>query len=129
MRIIRVDEAAFRRRQWGVVEDYLGDKKFGPARKKMLAGLKKDEIVALVSKNGMNVLFLVQGFVTFKSGDKQVRGLGFYQIQLDRKWSLPMLQHFVQSARLPFQITNYKPFEEIFPKAKRAGEAFVKKAV
>lgn len=128
MRVVRVEETPFRRRPFGVLEDWLADKDHGHWRKRLLNNLGPEECVALVSVNGMNVIFL-RGFdkVTADDGSEHV-GLSYYAIQLDRPWTLELLQYFVKKARLPFQVTNYKSFEEIFPKAAKAAKAFVRRA-
>lgn len=127
MRVVRVDEINYQRRQWGAFEQYLNDRKNGKARRDFIKSLREDEVLALVSINGKNVLY-VRGFTEFEEGGAIRWCLGFYQMQIaDGKWSLPMLQHFAQVNRLPFTVTNYKPFEEYFPKAAAAKKAFVRK--
>lgn len=129
MIVKRVDEASFIRRQFGVLEDYLADKKLGADRKKFIKSLAPNECLALVSKNGRSVLF-VRGFDYTRRPDGIVcKALGFYQMQLSQRWSLPMIQHFAAESRMPFTIQNYKSFEEIFPKIVDAGNTFVRKAV
>lgn len=127
MQIKRVDEASFQRRQFGVLEDYLADKEHGAARQRFINSLGDDECLVLVSKNGMNLLF-VRGFNTVVLDGVEHKGLGFYQMQLDHKWSLPMIQHFARDARMPFRITNFKTFEQVFPKIAEGAKVFVRKA-
>lgn len=127
MIVKRVDEASFQRRQFGVLEDYLADKEHGAARQRFINNLDENTCLALVSKNGKNVMF-VRGFNVVVIDGVEYKALGFYQMQLTHKWSLPMLQHFARESRMPFTITNYKPFEEVFPKVAEAAKVFVRKA-
>jgi len=126
MVITRVDEASFHRRPWGVLEEYVNDKELGRDRRRFIAGLGSNELLALVSKNGMHVIF-VRGFDEIKHEGVAHRALAYHAIQLDRPWTLAMIQHYVRTAKIPFKIDNYKPFEEIFPKAKKAADAIVRK--
>lgn len=131
MVITRIDEASFHRRPWGVLEDYLGDRKLGAVRRVFVQKLGPNELLALVSKNGMQVIF-VRGFDHLETGDGSARpaqALVFIQIQLDRQWTLPMLQELVKHGKIPFKIENYKRFEDIFPSAVRAAKAVVRKGV
>lgn len=127
MYVKRVDETSFQRRPFGVLENYLADKAEGPMRQRFVNSLSPDECLALVSKNGMNVIF-VRGFNTVVQDGQEYKALAFYQIQLSRPWTLPMLQHFVKESRLPFTVVNYKSFEEVFPKVAKAAKVFVRKA-
>jgi hypothetical protein len=122
MIIKRVDEASFHRRPWGVLEEYLNDRKFGAPRRIFVQRLAPNELLALVSKNGMQVIF-VRGFDEINGN----QALSFFQVQLERPWTLEMLQHYVKTSKLPFRIDNYKSFEDIFPVAARAAEAIVKR--
>ncbi len=124
MKIVRIDEVDFRRRQYGVVEDYLTNVK----NRAVVDGLKPTECVALVSKNGMNVLF-IRGFDVIENANgTRLKALSFYQWQLSRPWSLDMLQHYAKEAKLPFTITNYRSFEELFPSVDKGAEVFVEKS-
>jgi len=128
MIIKRIDEASFHRRPWGVLEDYLADRTLGPGRRAFIERLRSNELLALVSKNGMNVIF-VRGFDEIKYVDERGthRALIYLAIQLDRPWTLEMLQVYVRSSKIPFKIDNYAAFEDIFPAAARAAKAIVRK--